>query len=90
MRCGRSLCQADAVAVAEVDVPAAQVRLVAYGDRYDGLLLCAKHADRLNAPVGWEFTDERRVRHDELIDLRSEPMVEPDSTMLARAFRAGL
>ncbi len=52
-------CRSLAVAVAEVDVKAATVRLVANGDRFSGLALCQRHADALTAPLGWELIDTR-------------------------------
>lgn len=49
--------------------------------------LCARHADRLRPPLHWEMRDLRNVTP---VRSKQQPakVAEPESRLLARAFRA--
>ncbi len=38
--------------------------------RHDGILLCAEHAGRFSAPLGWETIDRRVTMPTEVLDRR--------------------
>jgi hypothetical protein len=88
--CARPGCNAPAAAAFNFDGlrrivwlnPLVETRDCTAGD------LCARHADRLTPPLHWELRDLRNVRAVRAKQRAAEPAAEPESRLLARAFRA--
>lgn len=62
LRCARVTCPEPAVASTLFVADASRVEIIDLADATAGIPLCANHARRLTAPVGWELTDRRTSR----------------------------